>query len=416
MPHSEIVVALDVGATKVCALVGEVSGEDQIEILGVGSAPSAGIRRGVVTDISATTAGIREAVTAAERMAGVHVATVYVNLTGEHLQSRNNRGQVAVTSEVADEHVHQARLAARQILLPSDREILHNLVRQFIVDGEGGVKHPVGMAASRLEVETHMVTAATTFVENIVKCVERAHLEIDEIVVGPLAAGLAVLTDAEKQLGVAMADIGGGTTDMAIFLDGSIAHSQVLPVGGIDVTNDLALGFRLDPIQAEEVKLRHGTALASSCGVHDYIEIHMIGEQAPREIPRRLLPEIIHPRMLDLFKSMRAALEASEIGLGPVRTVVLTGGGSQLHGAAEVAQAVLGLPVRVGRPRDLMDVRGLAAGPEHAVSAGMLHYAARRMAGRRAQSRQPSLPSAALRRMASWVRRLRRADLLQPRA
>lgn len=408
MAKSEIVVALDIGTTKVCTLVGEVLGEDQIEILGMGSAPSTGMRKGVVTDIAATASAIRDSIAAAERMAGVHIASVYVGITGEHIESLNSRGSIQVAQEITEEHVYQARLAARRITLEADREILHNLTRQYIVDGQEGVRHPIGMSATRLEVETHLVTAATSFVENVVKCVQRARVEIEEIIVEPLATGLAVLTDAERQLGVALADIGGGTTDVALFADGAITHTTVIPVGGNHVTNDLSMAFRIDPEQAERVKVRHGAARVEDVDPSDYVEIHMIGEEEAREIPRRLLPEIVHPRMHELFALLREHLDAAAADGVRVSTCVLSGGGSQLVGAVELAEEVLELPVRVGRPRELIDPRGTADSPIYATAAGMLQFAAQRTVGRRPVPEPRPLPGAAVRLLLAWLRGLRK--------
>jgi cell division protein FtsA len=405
---SEIVVALDIGTTKVCVLVGEVTGEEQIEVMGVGLAPSTGMRKGVVVDIPATVSAIRDAVAAAERMAGVHIATVYVGLTGEHIDSLNSRGGVPVQQEVAEDHVQQARLAARQIQLPPDREILHNLTRQYIVDGQEGVRHPVGMSATKLEVETHIVTAATSFVENVMKAVQKAGLQIEELVVEPLATGLAVLTDAEQQLGVALADIGGGTTDVALFVDGAITHTTIIPVGGNHVSFDLSVAFRLSPEDAERVKVNHGATRVIDVDPGDYVEIQMLGEAEPREIPRRLLPEIIGPRMDELFRLLRAHIEKAAAEGVYVSTCVLSGGGSQMPGTVELAQQVLEMPVRVGRPREVIDPRGLVDSPVYATAVGLLQFAAPRIPVRRRAKEPRSLSSAALRLVTSWFSRLRR--------
>jgi cell division protein FtsA len=393
---SEIVVALDIGTTKVCTLVSEVSGEDQIEILGVGLVPSTGMKKGVVIDIMATAADIRASVAEAERMAGVDIATVYVGVTGEHIASLTSRGTITVSQEIHEEHLHQACYAARQVVLPPDREILHNLPRQYIVDGQDGVRHPIGMSASRLEVETHVVTAATSFIENVVKCVQRAKVEIEELVVEPLATGLAVLTDAERQLGVALADIGGGTTDVALFADGTITHTKIIPVGGNHVTNDLAIAFRLSPDHAEQAKVSSGAARTDDVEPTEYVEIQMIGEDEPREIPRQLLTEIIGPRMEELFELLRAHLDQA------------ADEGSQLPGAVEMASRVLGMPVRIGRPREVIDPKGLVDSPVYSTAVGLLAFAAQRMTGRRRVKEPHSLPAAAVRLLGELLRKLLR--------
>ena len=406
MAKSEIVVALDIGTTKVCTLVSEVSGEDQIEILGVGMAPSTGMKKGVVVDIMAVAADIRASVTEAERMAGVDIATVYVGVTGEHIASLTSRGTVNVPQEIQEEHVHQACYHARQVPLPPDREILHNLPRQYIVDGQEGVRHPVGMSASKLEVQTHVVTAATSFIENVVKCVQRVRLEIEELVVEPLATGLAVLTDAERQLGVALADIGGGTTDVALFVDGTVTHTKIIPVGGNHVTNDLAIAFRLAPEHAEQAKVASGAARTDDVEPTDYVEIQMIGEEEPREIPRQLLTEIIGPRMEELFELLKAHIEqAAEEGV-VVSTCVLSGGGSQLPGAVEMASRVLGMPVRIGRPREVIDPKGLVDSPVYATAVGLLVFASQRMTGRRRVKEPQTISVAVVRLLGDILRKM----------
>jgi cell division protein FtsA len=405
---SELVVALDIGTTKVCTLVGEVSGEDQIEILGVGMAPSRGMRKGVVTDIPATVAAIRESVEAAERKAGVHIATVYVGITGEHIASLNSRGAVPVSHEVGEEHVQQARHAARQVTLPPDREVLHNIPRQYIVDGQTGVRHPVGMSATKLEVETHVVTAATSFVENVMKCVQRAGLQIEELVVEPLATGLAVLTDAERQLGVVLADIGGGTTDVALWVDGAITHTLIIPVGGNHVTYDLSVAFRLSREDAEKVKLAYSAARPEDVDPEEFVEVQMIGEDEPREIPRRLLPEIVGPRMDELFRILRAHVERAAADGVYVSSCVLSGGGAQLFGAAQLAEEVLDMPVRVGRPREVLDPRGYVDSPVYATAVGLLQFAAPRMGARKRYREPRSLAAAAFATLTRFLRRGRR--------
>lgn len=410
MAKSEIVVALDIGTTKVCTLVAEVSGEDHVAVLGVGLAPSTGMRKGVVVDISATANAIRESVAAAEQMAGVSIGTVYVGITGEHIASLNSRGTVEVTHEITEEHVQQARLAARQVTLGPDREILHNIPRQYLVDGQDGVRHPVGMSATQLEVETHLVTAATAFVENVVKCVQRAGLQIEEIVVEPLATGLAVLTDAERQLGVALADIGGGTTDVALWVDGAITHTHIIPVGGNHLSYDLSVGFRLTPEDAERTKVSYGAARPQDLDPGEYIEIQMIGEDEPREIPRVLLTEILGPRVEQIFRLLRQHIEAAAEDGVYVTTCVLSGGGSQLLGAPEMAQQILEMPVRLGSPRDIIDHRGLIDSPVYATAAGMLQFAAQRSPIRRSAREPRSIAAAAVRLLLSLFRRGKRGS------
>lgn len=408
MSRSEIVVALDIGTTKVCVLVAEAAGPDQIEILGAGTVPSTGVRKGVVIDIPSTALAIREAVAQAERQAGVHIASVYVGITGEHIRSLNKTGSVAVEGEITDDHVRQARQAARSIPLPGDREILHSIPRQYIVDRQEGVRHPIGMSATRLEVESHLVTAATSFVENLIKCVQRGKVEIEEIVVEPLATGLAVLTDAEQQLGVVLADIGGGTTDITLFSNGAITHTAVIPVGGTHVSGDMGIAFRLDPEQAERLKLQYACVHEGRVDPGEFVGIQMIGEDEPREIPRRLLAQVVEPRMHELFTLLHEHVRAAADDGVFVASCVLSGGGAMLPGACDLCSEVLGMPVRLGRPRDVLDPRQIVGSPIYATGVGMLRYAAQRTAGRPPTRDGGSLAASAVRAILELFQRVRR--------
>ena len=356
MSKSEIIVGLDIGTTKVCTIVGELAEGDRIDVLGVGLAPSTGLRKGIVVDIESTARAIEQSVRQAERMGGVHIGCVYVGVTGEHIASLNSRGVVAITeaeTEITDQHVRRATEAARVIVLPPDRQILHNVPRTFIVDGQEGVRHPVGMAAERLEVETHVVTGAATMVENVVRCVRQAGLTVEEVVLEPLASGLAVVTEAEKAIGCALADIGGGTTDLAIYAGGGLFHTAALPVGGNHITYDLCVGLRIPPQKGEEIKKEHGAALTDWVLDDEFFPVQRLGDPEPRELPRRLLAEIIQPRVEQLFTLVRE--EIARVGMedSVPAGLILSGGGAQLYGTAEVAQRILQIPVRVGRPRNV---------------------------------------------------------------
>ena len=406
MPPREIVVGLDIGTTKVCTLVGEIDRDDHIEILGMGMAPSTGMRKGLVVDIAATIQAIQESTAAASRASGVHIASVYVGVTGDHIRSLNSRATVDVDGEVTPDLVERALLKARQIPLEPDREILHNIPRQYLVDDLGGVRHPVGMSANRLGVETHVVTGSSAMLENVVKCVEGAGLTIEGLVLEPLATGLAVLTDAERALGTVLADIGGGTTDVAFFVDSSPALSAAIPVGGQHVTNDLSLLFRLDPADAESLKVTHGAARSLDVDPEEFVEIHQIAEDDAREIPRMLLPEVIEPRMGELFRLVKEQVDrAAGEGIFVTRCV-LSGGGSQLTGTVALARQILEVPVRVGIPRDITDLQNQVEGPIYATAVGLLRYAATRIAARRPVRSPGSLPANAFRRLKHFWRRL----------
>jgi cell division protein FtsA len=409
--RSEILVGLDIGTTKVCTVAGELSAEERLEVLAVGVAPSTGVRKGVIVDMDATVRAIRASVEKAERAGGVQIGSVYVGITGEHIASLNSRGVVAVTSadrEIHEEHVARVQEAARVIVLPPDREILHNLPRTYIVDGQDGVRHPVGMAAQRLEVETHVVTGAATFIENVGKCVKKAHLTVEEIVLEPLAASLAVLSEAERALGVALVDIGGGTTDVALFSDGAIYHSAAIPVGGNHVTYDLSVGLRIPREQAEALKIEHGCALIDHVGEKEYVEIRRVEDEEPHELPRRVIAEIIEPRMEEVFQLVGREMERADGNRLAPTGLVLTGGACQLESVVELAARTLGMPVRVGRPRHLGGLAEAVDNPSFATAVGLLQYGAERQRPAERALRNGSLVSSVMERMSRWLLRLSR--------
>jgi cell division protein FtsA len=380
-------------------------------------APSTGVRKGVIVDMEATVSAIRASVEKAERAGGVQIGSVYVGITGEHIASLNSRGVVAVTSadrEIHEEHVARVQEAARVIVLPPDREIVHNLPRTFIVDGQEGVRHPVGMAAQRLEVETHVVTGASTFIENVGKCVRRAHLTVEAVVLEPLAAGLSVLSASERALGVALVDIGGGTTDVALFSDGSLYHSAVIPVGGNHVSYDLSVGLRLAREEAEDLKIRHGCALIDQVGEDEYVPVRRLDAETPQELPRRVVAEIIEPRMREVFELVGRELEKAEGHELAPATLVLTGGGSELEGAVELAARVLEMPVRIGRPRSVGGLAGAVDAPGFATAVGLVQFGIERQQPsafhpqRGYPARNGSLVSSVMERMSRWLLRLSR--------
>jgi cell division protein FtsA len=409
--RSEIIVGLDIGTTKVCTIVGELAEGDRIDVLGVGLAPSTGLRKGVVIDIDSTVQAIEQSVRQAERVGGVHIGSVFVGVTGEHIASLNSRGVVAIDGEapeVTDAHVERATEAARVIVLPPDRRILHNIPRTYIVDGQEGVRHPVGMAAQRLEVETHVVTGAATLVENVVRCVRKAGLSVEEVVLEPLASGLAVVTEAERAIGCVLVDIGGGTTDLALYAAGGLYHTAAIPVGGNHVTYDLCVGLKLPPQRGELIKKEHGVALAEWAGDAEFVEVQGLGDSEPRELPRRLLGEIIEPRMFQLFTLVREEIARVGMEESLPAGVILTGGGAELYGAAEVAHRVLQMPVRIGRPRNVGSLSETINNPVYATAVGLVHYGVRCKAVASQPASNGSLMSSLLERMSRWLLRLAR--------
>lgn len=384
----EIVVGLDVGTTKICTVVAEASPDGDAEVIGYGNVPCAGLRKGLVVDMDATVAAIRASTEAAARMSKVDIRSVTVGVTGRHVQSLNARGSVAVAGpnqEITEEDKQQVLARARELVHPPEQVILHVIPRQFIVDGHGEIRDPVGMSGSRLEVECHVVTAARSFVDNVVKCVRRAGLELDDgddsVVLEAVATAEAVLTEDEKRLGVMLADIGGGTTDVAVFADGEICHSSVIPVGGEHVTNDIAIGLRLAHPEAARVKLEHGVAMSDLADPEELIEVQQVGSDKPTVLFRRILAEIIEPRMVELFRrGIRTEMEASgKEGLLPAG-IVLTGGASLLPGAVELASRELGMPARLGLPRCGGELAEVLNGPQYATAVGLAKIAARKHA------------------------------------
>lgn len=313
MPEQSMLVAIDIGTTKVCVLIGEVGRDGGPDVIGIGQAPSDGLRKGVVIDIDRTVQSVASAVDAAERMSGSKVRSALVGISGNHISSQNSRGMVAISGrrDVGREDTLRAIEAARAVNIPNTREILHVIERGYVVDGQTGVRDPLGMTAVRLEVETHIVTASTTSVQNLSKCVQRAGVEIDELVLAPLATAEAVLTEEDRELGAALVDVGGDTTDVAVFQDGSISHAATIPMGGRSITSDLGIGLRLTPDGGEAVKLKYGTALPLEVDPDEVVQITSIGEELPHGVTRRHVAEIVQSRIEELFEFIAAEVETA---------------------------------------------------------------------------------------------------------
>ncbi len=366
MAQKRIIAGLDVGTTKICATIAELSRDGILEVIGIGTSPSLGLRKGVVVDIDQTVRTILEAASKAERMAGVQIDTAFVGIAGSHINSVNSRGVVAVTGsekEIKGSDIIRVVEAAQFINIPQDRHVIHVLPREFIVDGCRGIKDPLGMSGTRLEVETHIVTGLITSVQNLVKSVQKSgiHITEDNVVLEPLAASEAVLSDDERELGVVLIDIGGGTTDVAIFQNGNIAYTAVLPVGGDHVTNDIAVGLRCPVLKAEELKIKKGCALAELVDESEMVEVVNASGKNSYEISRNYLCEIIEPRMHEIFSLVKKEISKSGFdGLLPAG-VVLTGGASLMEGNLDLASEVLNTPTRLGTPEGihgLMDFMG----------------------------------------------------------
>jgi cell division protein FtsA len=373
------VVAIDVGTTKVCTLIAEVgpSSENPMRIVGVGTVPTRGIRKGVVANVNEVTTAISDSVQRAERTSGYEIVSAYVGLSGAHINAMNSRGVVAISRGergIRPIDVERVLESARAIDIPHNREILHIVPRGYAVDGDEGVRDPVGMQAYRLEVEAHIITGATSSIRNLVKCVQNANIQIDSLVLEPLAAGESVLTEIEREMGVVLVDIGGGTTDVAIFIEGSIWHTVVLPTGGEQITNDVAIGLRVPYDHAEQVKLKYGHAQPQVIMPEETIDIEAFGENGQQQTPRQFLAEIVMARVEEIFEMVGKEIKRSGYdGLLPAG-VVLCGGTAQLPGVKDVARDVLGLPVRVGEPENLRGLVDTLHNPAFATTVGLLEW------------------------------------------
>lgn len=373
------IVALDIGTTKICTLVAEVAPppENAMRIVGVGTVPAKGIRKGVVVNVGEVTGAINESLHLAERTSGYEIASAYVGLAGAHVSAMNSRGVVAISRGergIRPVDVERALEAARAIDIPHNREILHIIPRGFTVDGDDGVRDPIGMQAYRLEVEAHIVTGSTSSIQNLVKCVHNAGIHIDAMVLEPLASGETVLTDIEREMGVVLVDIGGGTTDIAIFIEGSIWHTMVLPTGGEQLTNDIAVGLRTPFNKAEAIKIKYGHALPHTIAESESVKVDMFGEDGEQVISRQFLAEIIEARVEEICEIVMKEIKRSGYdGLLPAG-VVLCGGTAELPGIRDLTREVMGLPARIGEPQNLRGLVDTLQSPAFATSVGLLEW------------------------------------------
>ena len=390
----EIVVGLDLGSTKVSAVVGEVDA-DGITILGVGNVPCRGLRKGVVSNIELTVRSIREAIDAAQTMAGVEINTVYAGVSGSHVRSQMSDGVCAIAGrEVTRADLERVLEGARAIPVDADRMILHALPREYCVDNQDGIRDPIGMSGVRLQVRVNLVTAATSCVQNVIRCVERCGLNVADVVLEPLASADAVLSEDEKEIGVAVVDIGGGTTDLLLYADGGIAHVSTIPAGGNNITSDVAAGLRTPMAEAERLKRNYGCALGRMIADDEEIEVPGVGGHPPRRAARRLLSDIIEPRVEEIFAEARRRIEETgqleQISSG----VVLTGGATLMEGMVECAEEILGMPVRLGFPVGVGGIVQLVQGPQYASGVGLVRYGAGQLAEARARGELPAVPEA----------------------
>lgn len=407
MSENEIIAGLDLGTTKVCAIVAEVTDEG-LDIIGIGSVPSKGLRKGVVVNIESTVQAIRAAIEQAETMAGVEIASVFAGIAGSHVRGMNKDGVAAIaTREVSEEDVRRVLEQAKAIPLPGDRHVCHVLPQEFIVDDQDGIREPVGMSGVRLEARVHLVTAASSAAQNITKCAERCDLHVAEMVLEPLASAEAVLSEDEKEIGVALIDIGGGTTDLIIYVDGAVVHTSVIPIGGLNLTNDIATGLRTPMAEAERIKIKYGCAATAMVDDEETIEVPSVGGRAPRVLPRQVLCQIIEPRVEEIFSAVSHVIAETGFADMLASGAVITGGTIQLDGMPELAEQILGLPVRRGAPMAVGGLMDVVKSPAYATGVGLVKYGAERI--RSAPPIEETVPLAAQgdgwgSRLGAWFR------------
>jgi len=371
----KLVVGLDIGTSKVVAIVGEVNVDDELEVIGIGMHPSRGLKKGVVVNIESTVQSIQRAIEEAELMAGCEIHSAYTGIAGSHVRSLNSHGIVAIRDkEVSGGDVDRVIDAARAVAIPADQKVLHILPQEFIIDHQEGIREPVGMSGVRLEAKVHMVTGADSAAQNIVKCVQRCGLQVDDIVLEQLASSYAVLTEDEKELGVCLVDIGGGTTDLAVFSGGAIQHTAVIPIAGDQVTNDIAVSMRTPTHHAEEIKVRYACALGQLANPDETIEVPSVGDRPPRRLARQTLAEIVEPRYEELYCLIQEELRRSGFEELIAAGYVLTGGTSKMEGAVELAEEVFHMPVRLGIPQYVTGLVDVVRNPIHATGVGLLLY------------------------------------------
>lgn len=403
-----IIVGLDIGTTKVCAIIGRINEYNTIDIVGVGVSPSKGLRKGVVVNIESTVHSVASAIEKAELMAGIEVKSVYSGIAGGHIEGINSRGVVAVSTkskEITQDEVERVIDAAKALALPMEREVIHVLPQEFIVDNQQGIKDPIGMSGVRLEAEVHIVTGAVASAQNIVKSVNRSGYAVNDIVLEPLASALSTLKDDEKELGVVLVDIGGGTTDVLVYLNGSIWHTNVISMGGNHVTNDVSIGLRAPIQSAEEIKKRWGIALSELVDPDETIEVPSVGGRRPAQLPRQILAEIIQPRVEEIFFLVKSDLEQKDFKDIISGGVVLTGGASLLEGIDKVAERVFEMPVRIGNPGEASGVSGLVgevSSPEYATGVGLVLYGLNARPESFLENRGAGLFSNIKKRMVDW--------------
>ncbi len=399
-----LIVGLDIGTSKVVTIVGMVTPADTVEVVGIGMTPSRGLKRGIVVDIESTVESIRRAVEEAELMAGCEINDVYAGIAGGHVRSLNSHGIVAITDkEVTSFDVERVIDAARAVAIPADQKLLHVLPQEFLVDSEVGIRVPIGMSGVRLEAKVHLVTGAVSAAQNIVKCIQRCGLDVKDLVLEQLASSYAVLTEDEKELGICLLDIGGGTSDIAVFCGGAIQHTAVIPIAGAQATNDIAVSLRTPTLHAEEIKIRYACALSQLANPDETIEVPSVGDRPPRRLARQTLAEVVESRYEELFTLVHDELRRSGYEEMIAAGIVLTGGSAKMEGAVELAEEIFHVPVRLGVPQYVEGLADVVRNPIHATGVGLLLYAREAAHGRAdgvvAKAKDPGM----LGKMKTWV-------------
>jgi len=402
--HDQVLVGLDIGTSKIACVVAEASPDGRLDVIGIGTHPSRGLRKGVVVNIESTVESIRLAVEEAELMAGVDIQSVFTGIAGSHIRGYNSHGVVASKgSEIVREDVDRVIDAARAMNIPADQQILHILPQEYIIDNQDGIREPIGMSGVRLEAKVHIVTGAVSSAQNIVKCCNRCDLDVSDMVLEQVASSEAVLMQDEKDIGVVLVDIGGGTTDIAVFLDGAIRHTAVIPIGGDHLTNDLVIGLRTSAREADQLKRKYGACMTSIVPPEDIIEIPSVGGRDPRPMPRQVMAQILEPRVEELFEMIKNELQRSGYQELVAAGLVLTGGSSLLEGMVDLAEDVFDMPVRLGRPQGIGGLIDVVSSPMYATGVGLILYGQRyRQIGRNTKSTDHNVFARVWTRMRSW--------------
>lgn len=401
---SKMIVGLDIGTSKVVAIVGAITDEGELEIVGIGSHPSRGLKKGVVVNIESTVQSIQRAVEEAELMAGCQIHSVYAGIAGSHIRSLNSHGIVAIRDrEVYPLDLERVIDAAQAVAIPADQKVLHILPQEYVIDTQEGIKEPLGMSGVRLEAKVHLVTCAVNASQNIEKCIRRCGLEVEDIILEQLASSYSVLTEDERELGVCLVDLGGGTTDIAIFTEGSIRHTGVIPIAGDQVTNDIAMALRTPTQNAEEIKIKYACALTQLAGADETIKVPSVGDRPSRDLSRQALAEVVEPRYDELFTLIQAELRRSGYEDLIAAGIVLTGGTSKMEGVVELAEEIFHIPVRIGSPQDVKGLTDIVRNPIYSTGVGLLQYGLKQHRNGIVKSQKPAANTGMFGRAKNWL-------------